>query len=235
MKNTEQLIQVINNFEINQLINISELYEQQFAEVMSASAYAKNIERAVNKGLLSKVAKGVYCRPRNTRYGTVMPSEQEILREYIGENKGIIVGYYLYNEINISTQIAKTIEVFSNAINGCTRTINNIVISRRNLEFTKEVSATIKMFEVLKNFSEIQDLNYKEFISYCSNFAKTYNEEMTTLVIEQMKYSKSTIAFMRHILQTYNVNNNLSRYLSELSTYKYPSMERIYELAQFNW
>ena len=81
MRSTEQLIQALNNFEINQLINISELYENQFAEIMSVSAYAKNIERAVDKGLIAKVAKGVYCRPRNTRYGTVMPSEREILRE----------------------------------------------------------------------------------------------------------------------------------------------------------
>lgn len=234
MKETERLKKVINSYGINQFINIGELYEECFAKSMSFSAFMKNIERATQREQLERIAKGIYCRPNISRYGKILPTEQDILKKYVGDNKGIVVGYSMYNELNISTQVAKIIEVYSNAIQQYTQTIYNIKIRQCELEFTQEVATTVKMFELLKNFFSIQEINYKVFISCCNNFAKTYNENIANIVIEKMKYSKSTIAFMQHILQYYNVTNNLKQYLSEFSVYKYPTMERVYELAQLN-
>ncbi len=234
MKETERLKNIINGYEINQLINIGELYEECFAKSMSFSAFMKNIERATKREQLERVAKGIYCRPNITRYGKISPTEQEIIIKYVEGNKGMVVGYSMYNELNISTQVAKNIEVYSNAIQQYTQTIYNIKIRQCKLEFTQEVANTVKMFELLKNFFSIQEINYKVFISCCNNFAKTYNENIAKSVIEKMKYPKSTIAFMQHILQYYKVANNLKQYLSEFSVYKYPTMERVYELAQLN-
>lgn len=232
MKQTEELKKIISEYHVNQLIDICELYESRFAESMSFSAFTKNIERYVANGYLIRVAKGTYCRPNTTKYGIVFPSEQEMLKEFVGENKGVVIGYYLYNELNISTQIAKHIEAYSNAIKQFSRTISNISIEKCNLQFTDEEITTVRMLEILKNFYNIQDLNYKAFVLLCNKFAEQYNEKIVNKVIEQMRYSKSTIAFMQHILSSAGVKNNLKKYLSESSTYKYPKMEQIYDLAQ---
>ncbi len=232
MKQTEELKKIISEYLVNQLIDIGELYESRFAENMSFSAFTKNIERYVVNGYLIRVAKGTYCRPNTTKYGIVFPSEQEMLKEFVGENKGVVIGYYLYNELNISTQIAKRVEVYSNMIKQFSRTIANISIEKCNLQFTDEEITTVRMLEILKNFYNIQDLNYKAFVLFCNQFAEQYNEMIVNKVIEQMRYSKSTIAFMQHILSSIGVKNNLKKYLSESSTYKYPTMEQIYDLAQ---
>jgi hypothetical protein len=100
------------------------------------------------------------------------------------------------------------------------------------LEFTEEVCAAIELLEVLSNYYSIQDFNYKGFIMLCEQFSKGYNEEVTEKVLAAINYSKSTIAFLRSVLNYYNVGNSLGKYLSALSTYKYPPMEEIYELAR---
>ena len=33
------------------------------------------------------------------------------------------------------------------------------------------------MLDVLQNFEDIQDLNYRQFISFCKGFANGYNEK----------------------------------------------------------
>ena len=53
--------------------------------------------------------------------------------------------------------------------------------------------------------------------------------------VSTKKYKKSTIAFMREILNHYQIKNNLDEYLPSLSEYKYPRMEEIYEITRVSW
>jgi hypothetical protein len=87
------------------------------------------------------------------------------------------------------------------------------------------------VLEVLQNFGEIQDLNYRQFLSFCEQFAQEYDASALEQVIQKMRYQKKTISFLRNILNHYGVENNLNKYLSALSEYKHPTMEEIYEAA----
>ena len=62
-------------------------------------------------------------------------------------------------------------------------------------------------------------------------FAAAYSEKSVHEVIQNRKYKKSTIAFLKEFLDYLNVPNTLDQYLSELSTYRIPRMEEIYETA----
>ena len=42
-----------------------------------------------------------------------------------------------------------------------------------------------------------------------------------------MKYKKSTIAFMKKMLDMYKVENSLQKYLSDASRYKVPPVQRL--------
>lgn len=214
------------------IFEASQLYSKNLNNVMSEAAYYKALERLTRESYLAKISKGLYCRPKKTKYGQVLPSEQSIVNEYIKENSGVVVGYSLYNVLHLSTQIAKNINIYSNAISQRIKTVGNIQIERSSLEFNEEIRRAVEFLEVLSNFYAIQDLNYNSFIRYCSQYVKTYNESVIEIVLGNMNYSKSTIAFLRNILSYYGINNSLSKYLSALSTYKYPEMEQIYELAR---
>ena len=87
----------------------------------------------------------------------------------------------------------------------------------------------IQMLEVLKNYYEIQELNQNQFIKLCEEFAPHYSDEIFEYVNSRIHYPKHTIAFLRSILDYYGVKNNLNKYLSAMSEYKYPKMEALHE------
>ena len=111
------------------------------------------------------------------------------------------------------------------------KTISNVFLRFCDLVYTPEVKRTLHVLEVLQNFSEIQDLNYRQFLSFCEQFAHEYDANALERVIQKMRYQKRTLSFLRSILNYYGVQNDLSKYLSTLSAYKHPSMEEIYEAA----
>lgn len=232
MERNNVLKNTINAMPTNQIFEASNLYFEQCNSNMSEAAFYKALERMVKEGELIKLSKGLYARAKKSKYGVVLPSEEEIIANYIGSNNGMVIGYPLYNLLNISTQIAKIIRLYSNSINQQTKTIRNIFIERKEIKFTDEVCRVIEMLEILSNFNAIQELNYNAFIGLCEKFYRQYNEETTDYVLENINYSKSTIAFLQNILRYYGVKNSLAKHLSAFSKYNYPSMEKINELAR---
>lgn len=232
MERNNALKNVLNLIAANEMIEASRLYCERFNTTMSEAAFYKALERLVKANYLIKISKGLYARPEISKYGIVPPSEEEIIANYISNSKGVVVGYQLYNSLNITTQISKNVKIYCNAIDKMTKRLGNVFIELKKLTFNEEVKKVIEMLEVLNNFNTIQELNYKGFILLCEKFYEQYDEEVTKIVLSEIRYSKSTIAFLRNILNYYGVKNTLNEKLSAFSTYNYPSMEKIYELAQ---
>ena len=231
MTSTQIISSTIEKIPENELIFASKLYTQKLSSEVTESAYYKTLERLCKAGELCKIAKGTYYRPKIGKYGIVPPSQKEIVSAFTEPDKGTVVGYSLYNTLKLTTQVSKTVEVFSSALEQQTKNISNVLLQYCNLVYTPEVKSTISMMEVLQNFGEIQDMDYAQFIKFCMQFSEAYSDEIFAYVYQQMQYQKRTISFLRNVLMHYQVPNNLNRYLSSLSEYKHPTMEEIYEAA----
>lgn len=234
MTSTQMISKTLNQIPENELIFASKLYAAQLSGEVTESAYYKTLERLCKSGELCKIAKGTYYRPKKSKYGIVPPSQKEIVSAFTEPDKGAVVGYSLYNNLKLTTQVSKTVEVFSSQIEQQTKSISNVFLQFCNLVFTSEVKSMIQMLDVLQNFNEIQDLNYGQFLTFCEQFSAGYNEAVFELVCQQMRYSKRTISFLRNILNYHGVINGLQRHLSSLSEYKHPTMEEIYETAHLS-
>lgn len=231
MTSTQIVSQTIAEIQENELIFAGKLYSQQLSNEVTESAYYKTLERMCKSGSLCKIAKGTYYRPKQSKYGIVPPSQTEIVAAFTEPDKGTVVGYSLYNSLKLTTQISKTVEVFSSALEQQTKNIGNVLLQFCDLIYTPEVKGMISMMEVLQHFGEIQDLDYSQFVKFCDQFIVTYSDDVFEQVYRQMKYQKKTISFLRNILMHYHVPNNLNRFLSSLSEYKHPTMEEINETA----
>ena len=144
---------------------------------------------------------------------------------------GILIGYHMYNKYGLTTQVSKTIELYSKVLVQETKTIKNIKIYKLDQSIDTSWNNIIEAFEILENFSKIEDMNYKSFREYLKHIAESYDDDLATDVLKKMKYKKRTIAFLEMILQYYNVNNSLSKYLARTSKYNIPTMEEINEIA----
>lgn len=231
MTGAQIVSRTVEQFPENKLIFSSKLYSEQLSETVREDAYYQTLSRMCKAGTLCRIAKGTYYRPKISKYGIVPPSQKEIVAAFTEPDKGTVIGYSLYNSLKLTTQVAKTIEVFSSQIEQQTKNISNVLLQFCNLVYTPEVKGMIHMLEVLQNFSEIQDLNYHQFISYCEKFAQEYDNKVFEQVVQKIRYQKKTISFLRNILNHYGVKNNLNKHLSALSEYKHPTMEEIYEAA----
>ena len=232
MSDVEIITNYINKYSKNQLIFASELYKNKINGLVSETSYYKTLERMVNASKLLKVSKGIYYIPENSRFGLVPISSDEIVDSFTKNKKGMVVGYYLYNKLNLTTQIAKNVDIYSSKIKSLKKEIRNVKLVKVDLSFNEKVIRQIELLEVLQNFGYIEELNFYCFIKFIEEYVKYFEEKTTNLILEKIRYKKSTIAFLNYILNYYKIDNSLGKYLSSLSKYNYPSMEKLYEFAR---
>lgn len=234
MNSNQTIRNHLMHYKENELIFASELYKTKLYNSMTEAAFYKALERMCKAGELVKIAKGTYHLPKINKYGIVPPSDKDIILSFTKNNTGVIVGYSLYNSLNLTTQVPKTIDVYSSTSNSTIKTIRNISIHKVNINYSEEINKMIQSLDVLQNYYNIQDINNSAFIRFTKEIANNYSEEIFENVTSTIPYKKSTIAFLREILNFYGIKNNLDSYLSSLSEYKYPKMEEIYETARIS-
>ena len=231
MQSSDIIKKALLNYKENELIFASKLYKKKLNNQITEAAFYKTIERMCKSGTLIKIAKGTYHLPKISKYGIVPPTDKEIISAFTNNGTGTIVGYSLYNNLNLTTQVSKSIDVMSSALDCFTKTIRNVTVKQVKIDYSEKVINMIHSLEVLQNYYNIQDLNNLSFLMYTKIISEQYSDEVFEKVINVINYKKSTIAFLREILNYYKIENNLNMYLSSLSEYKYPKMEEIYETA----
>lgn len=223
---------IFKRYKKNELIIASKLYKEEFTLLLSESSFYKIIERLKNKGKLTRVSKGIYVIPKEGEFGVIPITEEDIIDDYIENEKGMVIGYRLYNRLKLTTQIPFYFEIYSSMITENCKFIQNVTIKYVDLEFTEDVRRMVEYLEVLENFSFIQDLNYLQFINFTEKFITNYDDLLLEKVLKKIKYKKATLSFLNNILNFYNIENNIMNYLSSFSTYKHYKMGEIYEIVK---
>ena len=232
MKNRERILAEFHNVPENTLIMAGKLYREKFADQMSEAAFMQAISRLAKSGEIERISKGIYCRPKKSRFGTILPSDQEIVDLFIRHNNGVIVGYGLYNSLGLTTQVSRRLNAYSSLVDEQLKQIGHVTVQKYDLEYTDEAKAIICLMELLHHYREIQDLNYPAFLRNTEALSRQYTQGAFEAVQKAIGYPKRTVAFLREALNYYQVPNNLNKYLSSLSNYRIPKMEELYEAAQ---
>lgn len=205
----------------NKLLEASALYSQSFSTIPEMTYY-KTLERMCKKGILVHLTEGLYYRPKNIRFSTVPISEKDIVDHYIQDNQGIVIGYRLFNQKGLTT------EVLSSAVPGKKKNIHNVYVMNISISLTPETIPIIETLEILQNYKSIEDINNTALAAYMKDFARQYSDEDAVYVLKNRKYKKSTIAFLESFLNYFKVENTLNQFLSSLSSYNIPDMEEFY-------
>ncbi len=228
-------MQIIKNelkkFEVEQLIFASALYRKRLDGRVNELTYYKCLERLVEDGTLSKAARGVYYFPYEDQYGRVTIDIDKIGQSLTADESGMPVGYALYNQLGLTTQVPARKEFLTSRIDGDKKQIGKCTAYRLNVKFDKPTVDTLSVLEVLEHYKEIPDLDEGAFMDYSKRVAESFDEKVLAKLLKKRRYKKSTIAFLRNLLNFYNIKNELNQYLSEYSFYDIPKMEDINESA----
>lgn len=222
----------INQYSELEIIDTQNIYVRNFKNIPEQNFY-KTISRMAKKGEIIRLTKGIYCKPTIGRFGRVLSSEKHILEYYLGTNgkKGVAVGYRMYNKYRLTTQISKGIEVYSNVSVQEKKNVLNVKIKKVNLRFEPSTSKIIELLDVLENFNNIEELNRKNAILFIEGATTSYSDKILENLIKTIGYKKSTLASLKNILDYYEINHSIGKYLSEVSSYKSIRMEDLYELT----
>lgn len=232
MKSRTSILEEFKGKPCGELVGIGKLYREKFSDVMSEAAFAQAISRLCRSGEIARVSKGIYCRPKKTRFGTVLPSERELVDLFTSGSNGVVVGYGLYNALGVTTQISKRQTAYSSVADERLKQMGNVTIRKYDLKYTPEIKSVIRMMELLHHYKEIQDVNVSAMIRSTEKLASEYTDEAFETVQKVIGYPKWTIAFLREVLNFHRIPNHVSRHLSALTNYRIPKMEELYETAR---
>lgn len=215
-----------------EIIDSHTLYKEKFDNI-SEKAYYKTFSRMSKSGEVKRLAKGVYCRPKKSRFGLIISDEKNILEYYLGPKKrsGVVIGYRMYNRYKLTTQVSKNIEIYSNVTLQEEKHIKNVKILRADLEFDEPMIHLIELLEVLENYKNIEDLNYNNLIQMIETSASNYNDRNLNQLINIIKYKKRTLASLKNVLDYYGIENKIDKYLNETSNYDAFNMEALNEVT----
>lgn len=211
----------------NKILTAKQVYKQ-LPEYFSEQAFYQTLTRLTQKGMLCHLTKGLYYRPRCSRFGVVPLGEQAIVEHYTAGGQGMVVGYRLYYQLGLTTQISKNVDILSNVLQENKKTVSNVKVSRLDLNFDATICNAIATLEILQNYRNIEDINHRQMAEYMRKFALNYSEDAIRTVLGHRKYKKATIAFLAAFLGYWNTKHTLQQYLSRLSTYAVPQMEEFY-------
>ena len=193
------------------------------------SAAASAMSRLVGAGILSRVSKGVFYKPKKTVFGIAKPKEEDLLKEYLfknGQRIAYVTGMNLYNKMGLTTQVPAQIFVATKSRRSAV-TLGNITIrpTKSYAAITNDNFPLLGILDAIKDFNDIPDKNTRSAIQVLTGrIKKLSSQELKELMYYAAKYPPRVSAFLGALLE--NADNrfdlkSLRKNISPLSKYRF--------------
>jgi len=167
---------------------------------------AKILERLQKTGLIKKVSKGIFYKPKQTVFGELMPDYSEQLRPYLFENGKRIAyetGNSLYRRLGLTTQMAFRIKIASRG--------KRISIKRESLiadgiksytEVTENNYKVLGLLDAFKDIKKIPDASVAQSVKRMGAILKKLDKkQIETLIKYALLYPPRAKALVGAVLQ----------------------------------
>ena len=190
---------------------------------------AKALERFQKEGLIKRVSKGVFYKPRLTVFGELEPEYNELLQAYLFENGkriAYITGTSLYNQLGLTTQMAFEIKIASRK--------KRIYINRGALkagavksyaEITEGNYKILGLLDAFKDIKKIPDCSIVQAVRRLQAIMQSLDEKQTDELLRYaLMYPPRVRALVGAILESLGIENQrldkLKNSLNPLSTFE---------------
>ncbi|WP_418745682.1 DUF6088 family protein [Frisingicoccus sp.] len=138
---------------------------------ITKSALSQQLKKLCDKGLLQKYDTGVYFIPKKTLLNSIIGPNADLVARYRFISKGDnIDGFYggnsFANQLGITTQVPRVVEIVSNNTNSSGREVRignrRFYVRQPVAPITKENVYVLQMLELLKNLDAYLDYSYEE-------------------------------------------------------------------------
>lgn len=197
-------------------------YEQLNISKEEYLAAAKALERLQKKEIIKKVSKGVFYKPKMTIFGELKPNNQEILKPYLfkdGKRIAYITGSYLYNQLNLTTQMTFRIKIASRSKRIY---INTGAIKASPVKSYADVNddnyQLLGFLDAMKDLKIIPDADSKSTVSILSGrIMQLTDKEVEEMIDYALLYPPRVSALLGAILEHLNRTKGIEKLKGKLN------------------
>lgn len=187
-----------------------------FKDLGSFPAIAMNLSRLQKAGVLVRLSKGRYYKPKLTKFGKLAPSENEILRSVLAKG-GYISGPAALNSFGLSTQVPSEITI------GGSKSNRKLQLGNIRIKFVKGLDtkgihdpSIINVIEALRFLKKIPDRQMDQvFLKIKSTLENLSEDQQSKLVDLALRNRPSVRALIGALLEQVNTSSLLIRKLRE--------------------
>lgn len=170
---------------------------------------SKEFSRMVSEGQIRRLERGIYYKPKATKFGEMAPTEQDVLRFLLHDNKGKQVGYVsgarAYNSLGLTTQISNTITIAAKDTRPKKRSLGRFSIKyvKAYGNPSKDKYNLLQILDAIKDIKIIPDTSISESIEILKRIVDQLpKEDQGSLYKLAKKYPKEVEKRLSNIIQS---------------------------------
>ena len=188
----------------------------------------KMLNRLVNEGIIEKISKGHFYKPKQSVFGALKPKQEEIVKDLLekdGKIIGYMTGYSVFNRLGLTTQVPNIIQVGTNVRkNKKKRGMFTISFVLQLNPITKENITLLQLLDAIRFIKEIPDATINQSCKRILAIIRELDKEETekALMLAE-KYPPMVRAMLGAMVENlYGTNKTMSLWntLNPLTTYK---------------
>lgn len=183
---------------------------------------AKAMERLQKKGLVKKLSKGRFYKPKMTVFGEKQPGEQDILKSYLyqkGQRTAYITGISLYNQLGLTSQIPSVIQIASRSRRNLSG-IGAIRVSpvKSYVEVTEQNYQILGFLDAMKDLKRIPDVDVSNAVALFKNRIKELEQDQQSqIIVLALSYPPRVRALLGAIMEDIKSQIDLNRLKESLN------------------
>jgi len=210
-------------------------YDYFDINVNKKEAIIKALNRMVISGKIKKLSKGKYFKPESTPFGTLQPSQEQIVRDLLtkdGNVVGYLTGYSIYNKMGLTTQVSNIIQIGKN------QTRPKFIRERYTITFIKQkniiTKKNIPLLQILDSIRYIKKIPGTTIQKSCMRFLEIVRklslDNKKELIRLSLKYPPSTKALLGALLdevENKSITIRLRESLNPITKYEIPGVKKV--------
>ncbi len=202
MLQSKAIEQAVNSFRTDYVFT----YRDLGLPPESSANVIRKLNRMADMGVIQRLSKGRFYKPKQTMFGNLKPSQQEVVKDLL-EKDGKIIGYLtgvsIFGQLGLTTQISNIIEIgVIGKKNNTRRGMYSIrFIQQANL-ITKSNIPLLQLLDSIKSIKRIPDSTPDSSYNRIREIIKSLDEKnLDSMIKLAMKYNPMTRAIVGAIIE----------------------------------
>ena len=202
MLQSKAIEQAVNSFRTDYVFT----YRDLGLPPESSANVIRKLNRMADKGVIQRLSKGRFYKPKQTIFGKLKPSQEEVVKDLL-EKDGKIIGYLtgisIFGQLGLTTQISNIIEIgVKGKKNNTRRGMYSIRFVQQANLITRNNIPLLQLLDSIKSIKRIPDTTPDSSYNRIKAIVKSLDEKNLDLMIKlAMKYNPMTRAIAGAIIE----------------------------------